>query len=212
MSDTATLYLFDRASPAGRAGTLVGIDEAGRGPLAGPVVAAAVRLRLTTPIDGINDSKKLSASKRERLYERITAQADAWSVGMATVEEVDRLNVLQATFLAMSRALEGLPATWSLVFVDGNQWIPNVARDRQQVIVSGDARSASVAAASVVAKVTRDRLMQELAAAYPAYGFETHKGYGTPEHIARIRERGLSPVHRRSFCGNFVAQTALSFQ
>jgi len=209
MSDTRSLYQFDRATPAGQAGALVGVDEAGRGPLAGPVVAAAVWLRLNAPIDGINDSKKLSAARRSDLYGRIVAESEAWGIGVSSVEEIDTLNILQATFLAMRRALNALPATWDLVLVDGNQTIPGVGPDCQQALVAGDARSASVAAASVVAKVTRDRLMGELAAQFPGYGFERHNGYGTREHMACIRTRGLTPVHRRSFCDHLARQTVL---
>jgi ribonuclease HII len=211
MPDFGALYLFDRACPAGRAGRLAGVDEAGRGPLAGPVVAAAVCLRLDSPIDGLNDSKKLSAAKRDSLYERIVTESTAWAVGMASVEEIARLNILQASLLAMTRALDGLAMTWDMAWVDGNQPIPSVPRDRQETLVSGDARSASVAAASVVAKVHRDRLMAELAKEYPGYGFEQHKGYATAVHIDRIRTLGLCPAHRRSFCENLVAQTFLVF-
>ncbi len=209
MFDTTALYQFDRDLSAGHAPGLVGIDEAGRGPLAGPVVAAAVRLRLGTPIDGVNDSKKLSAVRREQAYQRIVSEAVSWAVGVATVDEIDRLNILRATLLAMGRALEGIAGPWDLVLVDGNQAVPSVAADRQLTVVSGDARSASIAAASVVAKVTRDRMMAQLAETYPEYGFEQHKGYGTREHVSRIRALGLSPAHRRSFCERLTAQTTL---
>jgi len=207
---TNRLYSYDKAiASAGTDIFLAGMDEAGRGPLAGPVVAAAVVLDLENPIVGINDSKKLSEKKRELLFEQITAQACSFAVGSASVEEIDRLNILQATFLAMQRALEGLRTPWTLVLVDGNQYVRDVPRERQQTIVHGDAVSASIAAASIIAKVTRDRLMNEYHEQFPAYGFLSNKGYGTAAHIKSLTENGLSALHRRTFCENILAQTRL---
>ena len=207
------LYLFDRAIEAEVQGSVVGLDEAGRGPLAGPVVAAAVRLDLTHVLPKLNDSKKLSPAVREMLYQRINAEASAaWAVGVASVEEIERLNILQASLLAMQRALDGLQAGWALALVDGNQFLPSLERARQRTLVHGDGRSASIAAASVMAKVTRDRMMLAFHAQHPGWGFDCHKGYGTPLHLERIRQIGLSPLHRRSFCQGFGAQTCLELQ
>ena len=208
-SEVADLYAFDTACRA-RAAVLVGLDEAGRGPLAGPVVAAAVRLDpAAAQIAGLDDSKKLSERQREALYAGITAGPHAWAVGEASVEEIDRLNILQASLLAMRRALEQIAGPWGLALVDGNQAIPGLDPKRQETVVGGDARSASVAAASIVAKVTRDRMMAEYAARYPGYEFSRHKGYPTKLHLERIRSLGLCDIHRRTFCGHLCAQMAL---
>jgi ribonuclease HII len=195
-----------------RACRLVGLDEAGRGPLAGPVVAAAVLLDLSRPIGGIFDSKQVPAKKREELYGRITAKAAAWSVGQASVEEIEEHNILQASLLAMRRALDKIEIAWSLALIDGNRTIPGIGPDVQCAIVKGDATSASIAAASIVAKVTRDRLMAEYQAEFPEYGFSLHKGYGTELHIDRIRKLGLCPIHRRSFCLRLMVQPALDLE
>lgn len=185
--------------------TLVaGIDEAGRGPLAGPVAAGAVILPPGCRIIGVNDSKQLSAKKREQLYEEICGKAVCWSVGLATVEEIDQLNILRATHLAMRRAISGLDQSPEHLLIDALT-IPGL-KTSQQGIVGGDGLSVSIAAASIMAKVTRDRLMEEVDRLYPEYGFAQHKGYGTKEHIAVIRARGLSPIHRKSFCGHFVSE------
>lgn len=176
---------------------ICGIDEAGRGPLAGPVVAGAVILPENADILYINDSKKLSAKKREELYGEITERAVAWSVGQASPEEIDEINILQATYLAMRRAIAALSVQPDILLNDAVV-IPDVAT-KQVGIVKGDAKSASIAAASILAKVTRDRMMAEYDAEYPAYGFAAHKGYGTAEHYAAIRKNGMSPIHRRSF-------------
>jgi ribonuclease HII len=208
--NSADLYAFDRIIEKEHGCIVVGTDEAGRGPLAGPVVAAAVRLNLHDPIDGINDSKKLSAGAREQLYETITAQSAAWAVGSASVEEIDRYNILQASLLAMKRALDSLNTAWSKVLVDGNKTIKNIAPEHQLTVVKGDGKSASIAAASIIAKVTRDRLMEQLHEQYPVYGFGTHKGYPTEEHRAMILHHGLCPIHRRSFCTNSFVQTSLA--
>ncbi len=205
--DTNALYAFDTLAQLERGCRVVGLDEAGRGPLAGPVVAAAVMLDLGDPIDGIFDSKQLSPVKRELLYGRITARAVAWSQAAASVEEIEELNILQASLLAMRRALMGINAPWSLALVDGNQGIPALPGERQRTVVAGDAKSASIAAASIIAKVTRDRIMAEYNGHYPGYEFSLHKGYGTALHRDRIKKLGLCPIHRRSFCAGIIAQT-----
>lgn len=186
---------------------IAGVDEAGVAPLAGPVVAAAVMLPEGLTLPGLDDSKRLSAEQREVLYAVITERA-ATSIGMAAVEEIDRLNVLQATRLAHRRAILGLRARPHLVLIDG-RYHADVPVP-QLVIVDGDATCASIAAASIVAKVTRDRLMAELARQYPGYGFEQHKGYGTRLHCAAIERLGLTPAHRRSFLPVRGRQQALS--
>lgn len=177
---------------------LGGVDEAGRGPLAGPVYAAAVILLPGHVPEGLDDSKKLSEKKRELLYDRITTSAAAWCVASASVEEIEEVNILQATYLAMQRAVKGLSLSPELVLVDGNRLPPGLSVPAR-TIVKGDALSASVAAASILAKVSRDRLMMELDRRYPEYAFAKHKGYGTALHMDRIRTYGLSPVHRPSF-------------
>ena len=178
-------------------GLVAGVDEAGRGPLAGPVVAAAVILDDLHPIAGLNDSKKLSASRREALYDEIRAKALCCSVAQASVEEIDRLNILQATLLAMRRAVQGLRLKPAKVLVDGNRLPPLDVL--AEAIVGGDAKVAAISAASILAKVTRDRQLVELHAQHPEYGFDRHKGYGTADHLAALRRHGPLPVHRRSF-------------
>jgi ribonuclease HII len=210
-SDSAPLYEFDAAIERAAGGRIIGCDEAGRGPLAGPVVAAAVMLDPASPVAGVDDSKKLTPRMREALYDRITVGAAAWAVGVATVEEIDRHNILAASLMAMQRALDKVDASWSLVLVDGNQRIPSLEHERQRPVVKGDQKSAAVAAASIVAKVTRDRLMSECHEQYPNYGFLLHKGYGTALHRQRIQEFGLCPLHRKTFCRNAWAQTSMSF-
>ncbi len=207
-SVSAPLYKFDREIEAQRKCLFIGIDEAGRGPLAGPVVAAAVCLDLDKPIEGVNDSKKLQANTRNELYEKITREARCWGMGLATPEEIDKVNILQATFLAMTRAVEKLGVQWGFALVDGNRPIPGIETDRQMTVVSGDARSASIAAASILAKVTRDRIMEEYHRKYPVYDFLNNKGYATVHHRNSIIEHGLSEIHRRSFC-EFILQTSL---
>ena len=177
--------------------TVCGVDEAGRGPLAGPVCAAAVILPRGTEIPGLDDSKKLSEKKRELLFPQIQEKALAWSVAFATVEEIEEFNILRATFLAMNRAIEGLAIRPDLALIDGNQ--NRGIRIQSRCIVHGDARCASIAAASILAKVSRDRLMVELSREYPQYGFEQHKGYGTRAHYEALREYGPCPAHRPSF-------------
>lgn len=177
---------------------LCGVDEAGRGPLAGPVYAAAVILSPDRIPEGLDDSKKLSEKRRELLYDRILASASAWCVASASVEEIEEINILQATYRAMQRAVEGLTLLPDLILVDGNRRPPGLAGS-VRTIVKGDALSASIAAASILAKVSRDRLMTELDRRYPEYAFAKHKGYGTALHMERIRTYGPSPVHRLSF-------------
>jgi ribonuclease HII len=178
-------------------GLMAGVDEAGRGPLAGPVVAAAVILDDLNPILGLADSKKLSASKRERLYDEIRAKALCCSIAEATVEEIDALNILQATMLAMRRAVEGLRLKPAKVLVDGNR-LP-VLDVLAEAIVKGDSKVQAISAASILAKVHRDRWCQELHAQYPQYGFDAHKGYGTAAHLQALKEHGATPWHRKSF-------------
>ena len=178
-------------------GFLAGVDEAGRGPLAGPVVAAAVILPDDVIIDGINDSKKLSEKKREMLYDEICQKAVAYSIASVDEKEIDKINILQATFEAMRECVAGLLVTPSYVLVDGNR-SPQIDIDHETV-VKGDAKSMSVAAASILAKVTRDRYMKKMAEKYPGYGFEKHKGYGTKAHYDAISELGICPIHRKSF-------------
>lgn len=178
-------------------GLLAGVDEAGRGPLAGPVVAAAVILDELQPIKGLADSKVLTALKRERLFDEIRAKALCFCIAEASPEEIDRLNILQATLLAMQRAVHGLRLKPTLVQVDGNR-LPRLPMPAE-AIVKGDAKVQAISAASILAKVTRDRQCMAMHEAHPAYGFATHKGYPTPEHLAALREHGPSPWHRLSF-------------
>ena len=181
--------------------TICGVDEAGRGPLAGPVCAAAVILPEHLQIPGLTDSKKLTDKKRRELYPVIMEQAIAYGIGFATEQEIDEINILQATFLAMQRALDQLSVNPELALIDGN-------REKDfglpvKTVVKGDSLSANIAAASVLAKVTRDDLMVKLAQDYPQYGFDIHKGYGTKAHYAALTEHGASPVHRMSFLKKF---------
>ena len=178
-------------------GLICGVDEAGRGPLAGPVCAAAVILPPETELPGLNDSKKLSEKKREQLFPEIQQIALAWSVAFASVEEIEERNILGATMLAMNRAIAGLSLTPDLALIDGNR--NKEIEVPSRCVVHGDARCASIAAASILAKVSRDHLMLELAREYPQYGFEKHKGYGTRAHYAALREYGPCPAHRPSF-------------
>lgn len=177
--------------------TICGIDEAGRGPLAGPVYAAAVILPIDLEIDGLNDSKKLTEKKREALFDIICEKAVSYSIGIATEEEIDEINILNATFLAMRRAVDGLSVKPDYALIDGNQH-PGLST-QDETVVKGDGKSMSIAAASILAKVSRDRFMLEIAEKYPEYCFEKHKGYGTKLHYEMIEKYGVSPVHRRSF-------------
>jgi len=178
-------------------GLVAGVDEAGRGPLAGPVVAAAVILDELNPIKGLADSKQLSAARRAALYDEIRAKALCCSVAEASVQEIDTLNILQATMLAMRRAVQGLRLKPAKVLVDGNRLPPLDVL--AEAIVQGDAKVQAISAASILAKVTRDRMLEALHAQHPQYGFDRHKGYGTAQHLAALRDHGPLPVHRRSF-------------
>ncbi len=189
---------FDEQLRAQGAQLLCGVDEAGRGPLAGPVYAAAVVFDPNNIPQGLNDSKKLTEKKREVLFDQICEQALSFGIATATVEEIEQYNILQATFLAMRRAVEQLTVTPNLVLIDGNR-IPEGLPSPAQFVIKGDALSASIAAASILAKVSRDRFMLELDKQYPQYEFSKHKGYGTALHYERLAEHGISPVHRRSF-------------
>ena len=180
-----------------------GIDEAGRGPLAGPVVAACVILPKGCVIEGVNDSKKLTEKKREELYEEITQKAVAWGVGVMDNNVIDEINILEATRKAMTHAIEELEVKPDYIFIDAEKHV-----DTKGIpflpIIKGDALSISVASASIIAKVTRDRMMKEYDKIFPAYGFEKHKGYGTKAHTDAIKENGLSSIHRKSFCSKFI--------
>lgn len=176
---------------------LAGVDEVGRGPLAGPVVAAAVILHPDRPIDGLADSKALSPRRRERLAKEIREQAHAWALGRSDPHEIDAINILQASLLAMKRAVEGLTFLPDEVLVDGNQ-LPNLSCSAR-AIIGGDATVPAISAASILAKVVRDDEMARMDELYPQYGFAQHKGYPTPVHLAALREHGASPIHRCSF-------------
>lgn len=181
-----------------------GVDEAGRGPLAGPVCAAAVILPPNVDIPGLNDSKKLTDKRRRELFPVIQEQAIAYGIGLASHEEIDQINILQATYLAMERALAQLSIKPELALIDGNR-----AKDfgiPVQTVVKGDSLSASIAAASILAKVTRDDLMMAAAEEYPQYQFDVHKGYGTKAHYAALTEHGMCPAHRRSFLKKFYGE------
>ena len=193
-----SLYEFERARWERGCGLICGVDEAGRGPLAGPVCAAAVILDpKDEEIAGVNDSKKLSASRREKLYEEITARALCWAVAFCDNKVIDEINILRATMSAMEQAVSALRFTPEIVYVDGNS-LPELALPAQ-CLIHGDATSASIAAASILAKVSRDRLMVEMDSIYPGYAFAQHKGYGTKLHYERIAEHGICDIHRRSF-------------
>lgn len=197
MSGGVDLWELENAVHDEGYGVVCGVDEAGRGPLAGPVCAAAVILPRGLVIEGLNDSKKLTEKRRESLYGEITSSAEAYGIAFASVEEIEKLNILGATYLAMNRAIAALGREIDLALIDGNR---NAGIEYpSRTVVKGDSLCASIAAASVLAKVTRDRYMTELDERYPGYGFAKHKGYGTKAHYAAIRELGASPVHRPSF-------------
>jgi ribonuclease HII len=193
--------LFDRAcSPMANAASrlVAGVDEAGRGPLAGPLAVAAVILDPDRPIVGLNDSKKLSEAKREALYPLIVERALAWCVVLVDVDEIDRLNIFQATMTGMSRAVAGLARVAEEALIDGNK-LPGDLPCRGRAIVGGDALEPAISAASILAKVTRDRLMVAMESLHPGYGFAVHKGYPTPGHLTALNRLGPCPQHRRSF-------------
>lgn len=191
------LWLYEKEAFADGFQLVCGVDEAGRGPLAGPVCAAAVILPPELVIPGLNDSKKLTDKKRRELCSVITAEAVSYGIAFASEQEIDEINILQATFLAMRRAVEALPVSADYALVDGNRIqgldIP------AECVIGGDGKVLSIAAASILAKVTRDREMRALAERYPEYGFEKHKGYGTKAHYQAIAEHGICPIHRRTF-------------
>lgn len=176
---------------------IAGVDEAGRGPLAGPVYAAAVILDPAKPIAGLADSKKLTAAKREQLFDVIQRDARAWAIASASVEEIDRINILQASLLAMKRAVEALNTQPHQILVDGLH-CPEVAM-AARAIVKGDSKEPAISAASILAKVARDRELNRLHEQYPHYGFNRHKGYGTAAHLAALKAHGVTPIHRRSY-------------
>ena len=183
----------------GEFGVVVGADEAGRGPLFGPVAAAAVVLDPGTELPGLDDSKKLTEAKREALFPLIQERARAWGIGTASAAEIDQMNILNATFLAVRRAIEQISVPWDKLLMDGSVLVRGIAPSRQFCVVKGDARVQAIAAASVLAKVHRDRLIVELAKTYPGYGLEKNKGYPSREHLDGIRKLGYTPEHRRSF-------------
>lgn len=195
------LWAFEKEARQQNAEIICGIDEAGRGPLAGPVCAAAVILPFGLEIPGLNDSKKLTDQKRRELYDVITEKAVAYGIAFASEKEIDEINILQATFLAMNRAFSQLQTVPQLALVDGNR-DPKLPVDTR-LIVKGDSLSANIAAASILAKVTRDRLMEQFAEQYPQYGFEIHKGYGTKRHYEALTQYGPCEIHRMSFLRKF---------
>ena len=198
------LWEMERALHREGVALVCGADEAGRGPLAGPVCAAAVILPEGVDLPGLNDSKKLTEKKREALFPLIEEKAVAYGIALATVEEIEQMNILAAALLAMDRAIRQLDPAPALALIDGNT-VKGISVPARSV-VGGDGKVAAIAAASVLAKVTRDRLMAELAEQYPQYGFEKHKGYGTREHYAALEKYGPSPVHRPSFLKKFYAK------
>lgn len=200
--NTNSLFEYDRAVRTVHP-VFCGLDEAGRGPLAGDVYAAAVILDDDTVIEGLNDSKKLTEKKREELFDEITAKAKAFCIATASVEEIEQLNILQAAMLAMKRAFDGLEIKAEYALADGNKY-PDLGIEGEAV-VKGDGTSASIAAASVLAKVARDRYMKDIAEKYPGWQFEKHKGYGTKLHYQMLDEYGPSPVHRMSFLKKYYA-------
>lgn len=197
-------YDFEKQAIADGYKLVCGIDEAGRGPLCGPVCAAAVILPLDCEIEGINDSKKLSEKKREMLFDIITEKAIAYAVYMADAQTIDRINILQATFLAMRNAVEGLSVKPDIALIDGNGK-PGLDIE-ERTVVKGDAKSVSIAAASILAKVSRDRYMLEMDKQYPEYQFAKHKGYGTKLHYEMLAEHGVSPIHRRTFLKKILGE------
>ena len=195
-------YEYEKQAIAEGYTTVCGIDEAGRGPLCGPVCAAAVILPVDCEIEGINDSKKLSEKKREKLYDEIIRKAVCYAVSMVPADVIDEINILQATFLAMRNAVSGLSVQPDIALIDGNQK-PGLTIE-ERTIVKGDAKSISIAAASILAKVTRDRYMLEADTKYPEYKFAQHKGYGTKLHYEMLAEYGLCPEHRRTFLNKIL--------
>lgn len=196
-------YQYEKAAALRGFKYICGVDEAGRGPLAGPVCAAAVILPEDLEIEGVNDSKKLSEKKREQLFDVIKEKAVSWCIAYGSLEEIEEFNILEATFLAMNRAIEGLDTKADFALIDGNR-APRGISIPCETVVKGDSHSMSIAAASILAKVARDRLMMEYDEKYPQYNFKKHKGYGTKEHTNLIIEHGPSEIHRLSFLKNIV--------
>jgi len=196
-------FELEKAARRGGFNMICGVDEAGRGPLAGPVCAAAVILPEDTVIEGLNDSKKISEKKREQLFEIIKEKAVAYAIAFGTVEEIEEFNILEATFIAMNRAIDKLGIKADYALIDGNR-VPKNIKIPCETVVKGDSKSCSVAAASILAKVTRDRLLLEYDKKYPEYKFAQHKGYGTKAHYEAIREYGVCEIHRRSFLKNVL--------
>ena len=196
------LWIYEQQYTENGSLTVAGVDEAGRGPLAGPVFAAAVILPFGTEIDGLNDSKKLSEAKREKLFDIITDKAVAYGIASASEKEIDGINILEATFLAMNRALKQIEGSFDLALIEGNR---NKGIEYPSVtVIKGDALCADIAAASILAKVSRDRFMYTMADKYPQYGFEKHKGYGTKLHYENIAKYGVCPIHRKTFLKGIV--------
>ena len=191
-------FTYEKAAMESGFKLICGVDEAGRGPLAGPVCAAAVILPVDTEIEGLNDSKKISEKKREALYDVIKEKAVAYAIAFGTLEEIEEFNILEATFIAMNRAIDSLEIKPDFALIDGNR-APKGIKIPCETVVKGDAKSSSIAAASILAKVTRDRLLLQYDEEYPQYNFKKHKGYGTKEHTDLILEYGPCPIHRMSF-------------
>lgn len=198
-------YSYEKGAVSKGFKYVCGVDEAGRGPLAGPVFAAAVILPEDLEIEGLNDSKKISEKKREQLFEIIKEKAVAYSVAFATVEEIEQFNILEATYLAMNRAIEGLNTPADYALIDGNR-VPRNIKIPCETVIKGDAKSCSISAASILAKVSRDRLLLEYDEQYPEYEFKKHKGYGTAAHYEAVKKYGLCPVHRPSFFKKFFVE------
>ena len=196
-------YSYEKEAQNKGFNLVCGVDEAGRGPLAGPVCAAAVILPVDTVIEGLDDSKKLSEKKREALYNEIVSKAVAYGIAFSSVEEIEEVNILGATYIAMCRAIEKLSQKPDYVLIDGNRYPPMLSINGETV-VKGDSKSMSIAAASILAKVTRDRLLLEYAKEYPQYEFEKHKGYGTKAHIEAIKKYGVTEIHRPSFLKKLI--------
>lgn len=199
-------YLYEKAAREEGFQAVCGVDEAGRGPLAGPVFAAAVILPENCAIEGINDSKKLTPKKREKLFDEICSNAVSYGIGFATEGEIDSINILQATFLAMKRAVDAMTIKPDLALVDGNR-MPDLGVETR-TIIKGDALCASIAAASILAKVSRDRLLCQIDEIYPEYGFAQHKGYGTAYHLEMLKKCGPCPVHRKTFLKKILGSAA----
>lgn len=204
------LYLFDKIHEE-QYGTIIGTDEVGRGPLAGPVVSAAVILDLQKPIQGLDDSKKLTERKREALFPIIMEQAISVKIALCNNREIDSLNILKASLLSMYKAVEKTTVQWDHLLIDGNKTIPQIDVHLQETVIKGDGKSATIAAASIVAKVVRDKIMVAYHKLWPHFNWKKNKGYPTQEHREGILAKGITPIHRISFCESFMSQTELLF-